>query len=125
MSDPTESDLRDLLTSRLAARLRLDPAELDRGERFSRYGLDSAGATALIAELSAVLGRDLSPTLIWAYPSVDELAGHLAGGGAGAGSGEVVPAASPAPQSPLQPPAAEPIAIVGVACRFPGAPDWR
>jgi acyl transferase domain-containing protein/acyl carrier protein len=121
LSHPTESDLRDLLTSRLAARLRLDPAELDRRERFSRYGLDSAGATALIAELSSTLGRDLSPTLIWAYPSVDELARHLSG----AGGGEVVAAAIPVPQVSPRSSDAEPIAIVGVACRFPGAPDWR
>jgi acyl transferase domain-containing protein/acyl carrier protein len=120
VSDPTESDLRDLLTSRLAARLRLDPAELDRRERFSRYGLDSAGATALIAELSATLGRDLSPTLIWAHPSVEELARHLSG----AGSGEVVPASVPVPRTSSHSLDMEPIAIVGVACRFPGSPDW-
>lgn len=121
MSRPTESDLRDLLTARLAARLRLDPAELDRRERFSRYGLDSAGATALIAELSATLGRDLSPTLIWAHPSVEELARHLAGAGE---SGEVIAASTPV-QRVSAPSDSEPIAIVGVACRFPGAPDWR
>ncbi|HET9211255.1 MAG TPA: beta-ketoacyl synthase N-terminal-like domain-containing protein, partial [Thermoanaerobaculia bacterium] len=123
MSHRAESDLRDLLTSRLAARLRLDPAELDRRERFSRYGLDSSGATALIAELSATLGRDLSPTLIWAYPSVDELARHLSG--AGAESTEVVPASTPVPRVPPHSLDTEPIAIVGVACRFPGSPDWR
>jgi acyl transferase domain-containing protein/acyl carrier protein len=109
-----ESTLRDLLATRLAARLGLDPAELDLRERFSRYGLDSAGATGLVAELSAELGRELSPTLIWAYPSVEDLARYLAGG--------ATPASAAA--SPIRP-VDEPIAIVGVACRFPGAPDWR
>jgi len=110
----TESALRDLLAARLAARLGLDPAELDLRERFSRYGLDSAGAMGLVAELSAELGRELSPTLVWAHPSVEELARHLAG------TGE-----THAPALRTARPADEPIAIVGVACRFPGAPDWR
>src|SRR6185436_13557413 len=110
----TESALRDLLAARLAARLGLDPAELDLRERFSRYGLDSAGAMGLVAELSAELGRELSPTLVWAHPSVGELARHLAG------TGE-----THAPALRTARPADEPIAIVGVACRFPGAPDWR
>src|SRR5688572_33210341 len=102
----TESTLRDLVAARLAVRLGLDPAEIDPRERFSRYGLDSAGATGLVAELSAELGRELSPTLIWAFPSVEELARHLAG-----------PTEAPARvavQAPVRA-ADEPIAIVGVA----------
>ena len=116
----TEATLRDWLAGHLGARLGLDPAELDRRERFSRYGLDSAGATGLVAELSAALGRELSPTLIWAYPSVEELARYLAGA-----SETPVREVAAAAVARTQRPADEPIAIVGVACRFPGAPDWR
>ena len=122
----TGTDLRALLTARLCGPLwSIAPADLDPRERFSRYGLDSAGATAWIAELAAELGRELSPTLIWGYPSVDDLARYLEGKDGEAG------AVSPAPLSTLAPSvtAAEPIAIVGMACRFPGAPDlaayWR
>ena len=112
-----ERALRSLIASRLAARLRIDPGEVDLRERFNRQGLDSAGATALIAELSAELGRTLSPTLVWAHPSVEELARHLAGGSA-TGTAPVVASRT-----------SEPIAIVGMACRFPMSPDlqayWR
>jgi acyl transferase domain-containing protein/acyl carrier protein len=108
-----EGALRSLIASRLAARLRIDPAEVDPRERFNRQGLDSAGATALIAELSAELGRSLSPTLVWAHPSIEELARHLAGGS--------VSRSAPAAASRLS----EPIAIVGIACRFPLSPDPR
>ncbi len=114
-----ESEIRGVLTERLAARLKIDARDLDPRERFSRYGLDSAGATALIAELSAELGRTLSPTLVWAHPSVDELARHLA-------AGDTAPVASVAAGWPPRTARTEdPIAIVGMSCRFPGAPDPR
>ncbi len=117
-----KTDLRALLTARLAARLGIAPADLDPRERFSRYGLDSAGATAWIAELAAELDRELSPTLIWGYPSVDDLARYLEEGD----GGQALAATAPITSSVS---GAEPIAIVGMACRFPGAPDlsayWR
>lgn len=97
----------------MATRLRIDPCEIDLRERFNRQGLDSAGATALIAELSAELNRPLSPTLMWAHPSVEELARHLAGGS----TARTAPAAVSR--------TSEPIAIVGMACRFPLSPDPR
>ncbi|HEX3126702.1 MAG TPA: beta-ketoacyl synthase N-terminal-like domain-containing protein, partial [Thermoanaerobaculia bacterium] len=115
-----EGTLRSLIASRLAARLRIDPGEVDLRERFNRQGLDSAGATALIAELSAELGRPLSPTLVWAHPSVEELARHLSGvaGGSTARQADRTLGRT-----------SEPIAIVGMACRFPQSPNpqafWR
>jgi acyl transferase domain-containing protein/acyl carrier protein len=112
-----ESTLRTLLAAKLAARLGIDPSGLDPRESFSQQGLDSVGATALIAELSAALGRELSPTLVWAHPTIEALARHLSGG-------DNAPV-----QSFSRRPAHEPIAIVGMACRFPGAPNpeafWR
>ena len=115
-----KTDLRALLTARLAARLGIAPGDLDPRERFSRYGLDSAGATAWIAELAAELDRELSPTLVWGYPSVDDLARYLENG-----ASAPIQTAAPVPTAS----SSEPIAIIGMACRFPGAPDlaafWR
>ncbi len=119
-----EASLRELVSSKLASRLRIDPLELDPRESFRRYGLDSAGATGLIAELAAELDRPLSPTLVWAHPSIEELARYLAG--AAGGSAAPVQRTAAAPRRTAS---AEPIAIVGMACRFPGSPDpqafWR
>jgi acyl transferase domain-containing protein/acyl carrier protein len=109
--------LRDLLIARLAARLGVEPGEIDPQETFQSHGLDSSGSVGFIADLSAALGRTLSPTLIWAHPTPEALTRFLAGGD----SGPVRAARSTA--------ADEPIAVVGMACRFPGAPDleafWR
>ncbi len=117
----TQAGLREMLTARLAARLEIDPSEIDPRESFHSYGLDSAGAVRLIDELSAELGRTLSPTLVWAYPTVGELARHLS-------AGESAPVRTAA-RVQARRSVDEPIAIVGLACRFPGAPDlqafWR
>ncbi|SEU29080.1 polyketide synthase 12/myxalamid-type polyketide synthase MxaF [Stigmatella erecta] len=103
----------------LAQRLGLDARKIDVRERFSRYGLDSLKATGFIAELGAMLGRSLSPTLTWEYPTPDSLARHLAGEQEG-------PSLQPVTRVARQD---EPIAIVGLSCRFPQAPDpeafWR
>jgi len=109
-------DLHDLLVARLAARLGVEPGEIETQESFQSQGLDSSGSVGFIADLSAALGRTLSPTLIWAHPTPAALARFLAGD-----SGPVRAARPTA--------ADEPIAVVGMACRFPGAPDleafWR
>ncbi len=108
---PSESDLRDLLVTRLAARLGVDPSAIDPRESFQSHGLDSSGSVGFIADLSAALGRTLSPTLIWAHPTPEALARFLAGGDS-------------APARVARSTAAdEPIAVVGMACRFPGASD--
>ncbi|HYR11832.1 MAG TPA: acyltransferase domain-containing protein, partial [Longimicrobium sp.] len=116
-----------LLTETLARRLGVEPASIDPAEPFARYGVDSAGAVAFVAEIGKALGRKLPPTLMWTCPTIDDLVRHLAPSAgtapapaARSASGGAAPAASAAD---------EPIAVVGLAGRFPGAPDvgafWR
>jgi acyl transferase domain-containing protein len=72
----------------------------------------------LLGDLSQHLGRALSPTLVWEFPTPRALAKHLT---------EEAPSVSP--RSSIPPPslvvtnASEPVAIVGMACRFPKAPS--
>ncbi|MGO4617429.1 acyltransferase domain-containing protein [Nocardia sp. 2YAB30] len=109
--------VRDWLIARTAALSGLDPAAIDGREPFTRYGLDSLMLTALAEELSKAGGHPVSPVLLWAYPTPIGLAGRLTGAGA-------TPSAQHESPGPKQP-----IAIVGLSCRFPGAPDatafWR
>jgi phthiocerol/phenolphthiocerol synthesis type-I polyketide synthase C len=101
--------------ARLAEELDLSPAEIDTSVPFAQYGLDSVHAVRLTAAAEAWLGRELSPTLAYEYPTIELLAGHLA-----ASADE-----SAAPQErgdgPRTACADEPIAIIGIGCRFPGA----
>src|SRR4051794_33006921 len=103
--------LQSWLLAEISARTGMPIQDLDADERLSRYGLDSVRATALIADLGVHLGRRLSPTLFWHYPTIDALAAYLSADGGEGAAGE---SESNAAQL-------EPIAIVGMGCRFPGA----
>jgi acyl carrier protein len=77
MTVPTEDALRHWLIERLAAIQEVDPASVDPAEPFSAYGLGSRDAVGLAGELEEWLGRELSPALLYDYPSIDVLARHL------------------------------------------------
>ncbi|HEX6745678.1 MAG TPA: aminotransferase class III-fold pyridoxal phosphate-dependent enzyme [Longimicrobium sp.] len=120
--DP-RAELASLLTTALAERLGVAAGAIDPAEPFARYGLDSAGAVAFVAEVGKRLGRRLPATLMWTCPTVDDLARHLAGGAG------LTPRADRAAAAPSAAAADEPVAVVGMAGRFPGAPSvpafWR
>ncbi|MCB9541162.1 MAG: acyltransferase domain-containing protein [Myxococcales bacterium] len=82
---------------------------------FHGLGLDSLGTTALFAELSAWLGRRVAPTLAWDHPTPARLAAFLAGGEVTATAPVAAAGAAGGAASD------EPIAIVGLGCRLPGA----
>jgi len=113
----TFSAIRDWVIQYIADRLGVASAEVAAGEHFQRVGLDSLGATTLLIELGKRLGYTLSPTLIWEFPSADALAQHLSA----AKSDDEIPAQTPA--WPASEASGDPIAIVGMACRFPQADD--
>src|SRR5579859_3849255 len=106
------SMIQDWLVARLAAYLDLEPSSIDIHASFASYGLPSVDAVGLSGDLEDWLGRELSPTLAYDYPSIVLLAGYLVGD----------TASYPAETRELARPAgpAEPIAIIGMACRFPG-----
>ena len=62
------------LVDALASLLGIDPQGIDPRERFTRYGLDSAGALKLVTALGKVLERTLPPTLLWDRPTIASLA---------------------------------------------------
>jgi acyl transferase domain-containing protein/acyl carrier protein len=115
-STAPQSALKIRLLELLAQRNGLTPEQIDTHQPFTRYGLDSLGAVALSRALSELVGRTVPPTVFWRYPSVEALARHLA---SGAAQSEPRSSAGPAAAVSRQ----EPIAVVGLSCRFPGAPD--
>jgi acyl transferase domain-containing protein/acyl-CoA synthetase (AMP-forming)/AMP-acid ligase II/acyl carrier protein len=98
------------VTARLVEHLKVGAAEIDVRKPFADYGLDSVMAVRLSGELEQWLGRRLPPTLLYDCPTVESLAVTLSAGSAQA------PSAQPQASS-----AAEPVAIVGIGCRLPGA----
>ncbi|HLX09165.1 MAG TPA: aminotransferase class III-fold pyridoxal phosphate-dependent enzyme, partial [Thermoanaerobaculia bacterium] len=107
---PERSAVEAWLVASLAGQLGLPPGDLDVGEPFARYGLGSSDAVRLSAALADWLGFPVPPTIAYDHPTVAALATHLSGS-----------AASPETRENPQPQLAEPIAILGIGCRFPGA----
>ncbi|KAA0111818.1 type I polyketide synthase [Mycolicibacterium sp. P1-5] len=89
--------------------------EVDPDCPFRDMGFDSVKATELLDRLRTVTGLPLPPTLAFDHPTPNELAAHL---------GRVM-AGSAAPTAPVGSSVdpGEPIAVVGMACRFPGGVD--
>jgi acyl transferase domain-containing protein/acyl-CoA synthetase (AMP-forming)/AMP-acid ligase II/acyl carrier protein len=107
---PAATALQQKLTDALAGYLKLSPAAIDPDQPFDRYGLDSMGAIEVSGTVGEWLGTPVSPTLVYDYPTVRALAGYLAAPGSPQSPGQAAEAG-----------AAEPVAVVGLACRFPGA----
>ena len=93
---------------------------------FFDVGMDSLMAVELRNRLNRAFAGEYttSNTIVFDYPSTAELAGHLAG------EIESLTGAPRVPEKPVAQPRRqttetdqEGIAIVGMACRFPGAPD--
>ncbi|HZU49165.1 MAG TPA: SDR family NAD(P)-dependent oxidoreductase, partial [Mycobacterium sp.] len=115
--DQQHTILLDLVRSHIATVLgNTTPEAVDPDKAFQDLGFDSLTAVELRNRLKAATGLALSPTLIFDYPTPSGLATYIRTELAGV------------PQEIKHVPAAratgdDPIAIVGMACRFPGAVD--
>ncbi|MGH3542679.1 MAG: type I polyketide synthase, partial [Mycobacterium sp.] len=106
--------LLDLVRSHIATVLgNTSPEAIDPDKAFQELGFDSLTAVEMRNRLKAATGLALSPTLIFDYPTPNGLATYIRSELAGV------------PQEVKHVPAVratgdDPIAIVGMACRFPG-----
>ena len=116
-SDRVEAALA-WLRARIAELARAAGAPFDPESPLTAYGLDSVKLVGLSSELAERLSRTLPPTFFFDHPTVAAVARALDGEAANH---------EPAPE-PSAPD--EPIAIIGMACRWPGgvtSPDayWQ
>jgi acyl transferase domain-containing protein/acyl carrier protein len=117
----------DYLRDVVAEVTRVDAADIRDEAGFFDVGMDSLMAVELRRRLEQAVGKELPSTLAMDYPRLVDVADYLLGDvlsisaqapGAQASAKSV---AQPAPVMTTH--TDEPIAIVAVACRFPGAPD--
>ena len=118
----SREELRQWLTDYLVRTVGCKPADVDPERSLKDLGMGSAEAVVLSGELAELLGRPVDPVEFWQHPSIDALLDFLTG--------------SPSAASDTSPGSAEPraldepIAVIGLGCRFPGgisSPDelWQ
>ncbi|RSN45547.1 type I polyketide synthase [Actinomadura sp. WAC 06369] len=117
----SEDSIRRHLIEQIARRSRTTADQIDPDRPLEEFGLASRDAVAIAGELEQMLGRSLPATLVWEHPTIDKLSAALASGADLAAAASAAPAAPSGPAAPSPAPAAdEPIAVVGIGCRFPG-----
>jgi phthiocerol/phenolphthiocerol synthesis type-I polyketide synthase B len=111
MTSPFDEDgLRHWLADYLVTNVGCSPYDIDFDASMSDLGLGSRDAVVLSGELSELLGRKVSPVEFWQHPSIGDLAQFLSGSESeaeqvlGTDRGSID----------------EPIAVIGLGCRFPG-----
>ncbi|WP_444545287.1 type I polyketide synthase [Streptomyces griseocarneus] len=113
--------LLKLVRTQVAAVLgHAEPASVDPGRAFRELGFDSLAAMELRNRLGTAVGTRLPATVVFDHPTPAALAAHLSDQvTGGAGRVTLVTEAPPATAGRATG-HDEPIAIVGMSCRFPG-----
>jgi acyl-CoA synthetase (AMP-forming)/AMP-acid ligase II/acyl carrier protein len=83
-----EEMLRVWLMEKLSRQLNIPAKEMDVRRPFAEYGFDSAAVVELAGDLEDYLGCELSPTLVYDYPTVESLCLYLAHAPRASGAGE-------------------------------------
>ncbi|MER7764205.1 SDR family NAD(P)-dependent oxidoreductase [Streptomyces sp. NPDC097619] len=111
-----EQTVLELVLTQVAAVLgHASGSAVDPERAFRELGIDSLGAVELRNRLTQATGLRLPTTLVFDHPNPTAIARLLL-----AEVGSVETAAAPARTQRKRPRADEPLAIVGMACRYPG-----
>ena len=101
----------------LAELMSIDPATINIHDSFASYGLASIDAISFSGMLEDCFGLTLPDSILYDYPTINALSRFLCQDEAE----QERPSTDALPSTIAQPPlSTEPIAIVGIACRFPG-----
>ena len=74
---PDTAEIKTWIISYIAELLEVESEQVDPTIPFDRYGLDSSAAYALTGDLEDWIGREIDPTAIYDYPTVETLSDHL------------------------------------------------
>ncbi|MFF5882603.1 SDR family NAD(P)-dependent oxidoreductase [Streptomyces sp. NPDC012589] len=122
----TVDDVREWLVAAVAEAAGVDPGTVDPDRPIAELGLGSRQLVTLGAGLAELTGRTPDASAVFDHPTVTALAAAaLHGPGAGPDTRPDVPAPRPhsGPAGEPSGPVGDDIAIVSMACRFPGGAD--
>ena len=129
----TVEQLREWLRQWVIKTTGLPAEEITDDKPMQSFGLSSRDVVILSGELENLLDKQLDATIAYQYPTIQALAQQLLAGGPGLGAqGERAGAAHnsrTAHATSATDPSVHDIAVVGMAARYPGAPNltemWR
>lgn len=103
--------IQQFLKNKISELLDLKSENIDIDESFANYGLGSFQIASLSGDLSNWLQQDLNPTIFWDFPSIKKLSESLF----------LEKTRMDETQYNFKKNNSEHVAIIGMACRFPGA----
>lgn len=106
------ADIAARLRETIAGLLETGPEKVDEHRSLRDLGMTSLTIMAMLSSVAEWLGRPVPAWVVWQYPTVAALAGHLAG--------DERPAAAAVAPARVRTHTHEPIAVVGLGCRLPG-----
>lgn len=109
----TKQEIQNWLISKLTEYLGIETEDIDTRVPFASYGMSSREAVILSGDLENWLGRQFSPTLLYEYPDIEAMSQYLAN--------DTNERKVDTRTGRNQKIGVEPIAIIGMSCRFPGA----
>lgn len=112
--------LTDFLRDAVAEITLVDASEIRDDAGFFDLGMDSLMAVEMRRRIEAGVGKEIPVTVVMDHPRLSDVADYLLGDVLGLSE---TPDAAPAVARSVTTRSDEPIAIVAVSCRFPGAPD--
>ena len=107
-----EARLRNWLVDYLVTNVGCSPDDIRADASFNDLGVGSRDSVVLSGELSELLGRPVSPVEFWQHPTIDALAAFLTGSEPESETEAMVRRDRGSMD--------EPIAVIGLGCRFPG-----
>ncbi len=118
--DRKQDQIQNWLIENLAQQLGIAASKIDIYEPFASSGLSSLAAVSLSAELEDWLDIKLSPTIVYDYPNIAELAVYLTNNQTENISTPILTGQTAVRPYGISNTQSE-IAIIGIGCRFPGA----
>ena len=114
---PNLTEIQTWLIAQISEHLEIVAEEIEIAQPLANYGMNSLSAARISGELQEWLKREVPPTVFYDYPTIESLARYLV---------EQSQPSSPDLSIAINesnPMTREPIAIVGIGCRFPSAKD--